>query len=137
MKRILVALVVLTVLAMLGGGCTKKVELTIMNHGDMARQVQVTTPAETLTLGSVGPNGGKLTGLVAIKASDLPAQVRLSAGAGASTSFMITEDTADRLWFHISRAGSLAGPYGKKDVHVETEKDADVTVKTEEKMVVR
>lgn len=137
MKRITVAIVALAVLPMLAGGCVKKVQLTIMNHGDTARDIQVTTPEETITLGTVGPNGGKLTGVVAINASDLPAQVRLSAGAGASTSFMVTEDTADELSFHISRTGALAGPYGKKDVHVETEQDADVTVKSEGKMVVK
>ncbi|MCJ7544002.1 MAG: hypothetical protein MUP47_05455 [Phycisphaerae bacterium] len=137
MRRMTVVVVALAVLPMLAGGCVKKVQLTIMNHGDTAREIQVTTPEETTTLGSVGPNEGQLTGLVAIKTSDFPAQVRLSAGGGATTSFMVTEDTADRLWFHISRSGAMAGPYGKQDVHVETEKDAEVTVKSEGKMVVK
>lgn len=137
MKRITVVILALAVLPMLTLGCTKKVQLTIVNHAETARDIQVTTPEETLTLGSVGPNGGSLTGMIAIKSSDLPAQVRISAGAGANASFMVTEDTADRVWFHISRTGALSGPYNKRDVHVETEQDATITVKSEGTMVVK
>jgi hypothetical protein len=137
MKRILATIVVLAVLPMLVGGCVKKVELTIMNHGDTARTIQVTTPEGTVQWGQVGPNGGKLTDKLTVKNSDLPAQVRISAGGGAATSFQVTEDTADHLWFHISRSGELAGPYGKKDEHVETVQDTSVTVKSQGSMVVR
>lgn len=137
MKRTLVTIAALAMLGMLAGGCTKKVTLNIMNHGDAAREIQVTTPDETMTLGQVGPNGGRMTHPIRIKSSDFPAQVRVSAGGGANASFMVTDDTADKLYFHISASGALAGPQTKDDVYVETVKDAEVTVKGEGEMVVK
>jgi len=127
----------LAVLMMLAGGCTKKVQLTIVNHSDVTRTIQVTTPEETMTLGQVGPSGGKLTSTVKVKTSDFPAQLHMSAGAGASTSFTVTEDSPSKWWFHISRTGALAGPYGEKDIHVETAEDAEIQVKSEPRMIVK
>ncbi len=137
MRLMTIAIASMAALAMLAGGCSKKVELTIVNHSDVARTIQVTVPNETMTLGQVGANGGKLTSKVAVKNSDLPAQLRISAGAGAATSFMVTEDSPDKWWFHITHSGAIAGPYGKKDVHVETVEDANVEVKSEPRMIVR
>jgi hypothetical protein len=137
MRATTVTLVGLAMLAMLVGGCTKKVELTIVNHSEISRTIQVTGPEETMTLGQVGPNGGSLTATIAVKASDLPAQLHMSAGAGASTSFAVTEDSPDRWWFHITNTGTLAGPYGRKDVHVETTEEATVEVKSEPRMIVK
>lgn len=137
MKRILVTVAVLAALGMLAGGCTKKVTLSITNHSDMTRDIQVTTPEETLTLGQVGPNGGKITHPIRIKTEEFPAQVRLSAEGGAHVSFTVTDDTKDKLYFHISGEGAMSGPHTKDDVYVETVKDADVTVKSGGRMVVR
>jgi len=137
MKRIVAAVVVLAVLPLVVGGCTRKVELTIANHSDAARTIQVTTPDETMTLGQVSPGGGKLTHKISVKNSDLPAQCQISAGSGASTSFMVTEDSPAKLWFHISGTGALAGPYGQKDVHVETEERGTVEGRTQPEMIVK
>ncbi len=43
MKRITVMMVALAVLPLLAVGCTKKLQLTIVNHSDTARTIQVTT----------------------------------------------------------------------------------------------
>jgi hypothetical protein len=137
MKRMTATIVALTVLPLLAGGCTKKLQLSIVNHTDTARTIQVSLPEETMAMGQVGPDGGRLTIKVAVKTSDLPAQLQLSAGAGASTSFMVTEDSPDKLWFHVTRQGKLAGPYEKKDVHVETEETENVDIKAGERMIVK
>jgi hypothetical protein len=129
--------VTLVAIAMLAGGCNKKVQLSIANHSSTARTIQVTVPDETMTLGQVGADGGRLTSTVTVKNSDLPAQLQLSAGAGATNSFMVTEDTPDKLWFHVTRDGKLAGPYDKKDVHVETEETGKVNVSVDQQMIVK
>jgi hypothetical protein len=137
MMRWMTVTATLVAMAMLTGGCTKKVQLSVANHSDSVRTVQVTLPEETMTLGQVGANGGRLTSTVTVKTSDLPAQLQLSAGAGATNSFMVTEDTPDKLWFHITRDGKLAGPYDKKDVHVETEETGKVGVSVDQQMIVK
>jgi hypothetical protein len=137
MKRMLATIVVVAVLPMLAGGCVKKVQLTIWNHGDTARTIQVTGPEGTLEWGQVGPHDGRLSEVLAVKTSDLPAQVRISAGGGAATTFQVSEDTEDHLSFHISHTGELSGPYRDKDRYVEMKKESEITVKSEGKMVVR
>jgi len=111
----------------LAAGCTKKVEITVFNHTDVSRTLQLTVPDETTTLGAIGPNGRLSTTLV-VKTADLPASCNLSAGAGASQSFTVTEDSPSKWWFHVTRQGRLVGPYGKKDVHVETEDGGTIEV---------
>ncbi|HUS92443.1 MAG TPA: hypothetical protein VM695_11370 [Phycisphaerae bacterium] len=111
----------------LAGGCTQKVDITILNHTDVSRTVQLSVPDETVTLGAVGPNG-RLSSTLAVKKSDLPASCRLSAGAGAQQSFTVTEDSPSKWWFHVTASGQLAGPYGKDDVHVETEDRGTIDV---------
>jgi hypothetical protein len=115
------------VCAVLVGGCTKKVNITIANHSDVTRTVQLSTPDETMTVGAVSA-GGRLATVLTVNTGDLPAQCRLSAGAGADQSFMVTEDSPSKWWFHITKDGKLAGPYGKADVHAETEKTTDIQV---------
>ena len=97
------------------------------NHSDVARQVQLTTPEGTSTIGAVGAEGSLRTKLV-VKNSDLPAQCQLSVGAGAAQSFSVTEDSPAKWWFHVTKDGRLTGPYGKDDTHTETDKTIDVTV---------
>lgn len=123
--------------AALATGCTKKVQLTVANYSDSARTVQLTVPEGTSTLGTVGPNGGRLTSMLTVKTSDLPADANLSAGSGASTNFPVTEDTAKRLWFRITQDGRLAGPYGKDDQHTETYLDTEIKTRSEGQMIVR
>lgn len=113
--------------ATLAAGCTKKVNVTIYNHTDVSRTIQLTVPDETSALGAVGP-GGRLSSTLVVQKSDLPASCNLSAGAGASQSFTVTEDSPSRWWFHITRQGRLVGPYGKRDVHVETEDGGTIEV---------
>ena len=119
--------VVLLSAGLLAGGCTKKVQITVLNHTEASRTIQLTVPDDMMTLGAVGP-GGRLSSTLAVKKSDLPASCRLSAGAGAEQSFAVTEDSPDEWWFHITAAGRLAGPYGKRDVHVETEDGGTIDV---------
>ena len=123
-------------LASAATGCSKKVELTVVNHTDVARTVQLTTPDQTLTLGTVGPSNGQLTGTMSVKVSDLPAQVRVAVGS-AATNATVTEDSPRKWWFHVTSSGEMAGPYGKDDVHVETVKDAELNVKGGQRMIVR
>ena len=111
----------------LAGGCTKKVQITVANHSEMTRTIQLSTPDETSTVGAVSPSG-RLTTTLTVKTSDLPAQCRLSAGGSAQQSFIVTEDSPSKWWFHITKNGSLAGPYGEKDVHSESEQTIDVSV---------
>jgi hypothetical protein len=137
MKRIVATVVALTVLPLLVGGCYKPVELTITNKSETARTIQVTTPDGTMTVGQVSPGGGKLTQKIRVKNSDLPAQLQILAGSGASTSFMVTEASPAKLWFYISGTGAMAGPYGQKDVHVETEERGTVEGRTQPEMIVK
>lgn len=126
----------LLVSVMLLTGCTKKVQITVMNHSNVSHTLQLTVPDETMTLGSVGP-GGRLSSTLAVKTDDLPAQCRLSAEGGAAQSFVVTEDSPSKWWFHITGEGQLAGPYGKNDVHVETVEDANIVVPGGMRMVPR
>jgi len=115
------------------GGCTKKIDITILNHTDASRTIQLTGPYETETLGAVGAHG-RLSSTLAIKTSDLPASCNLSAGAGAQQSFRVTEDSPSAWWFHVTNTGRLAGPYGKHDVHVETEDGGTIEVPVKRRM---
>jgi hypothetical protein len=101
------------------GGCTKTVKITIMNHTDVARPVQLTVPDGTTQLGSVGPEG-TLSSSMKIDTGDLPASCNLSVGTGASQSFTVTDDSPSMWWFHVTREGKLVGPLGKNDTNVET-----------------
>ena len=82
---------------------------------------------ETMTVGAVSA-GGKISTMLVVKAEDLPAQCSLSAGDGTQQSFMVTNDSPSKWWFHITKDGRLAGPYGKNDVQAETEQTLDATV---------
>lgn len=108
--------------AICAGGCTKTVSLTIMNHTETARNLQLTVPDGTMPVGTVGPNGGTMMTKMKVNNSDLPAMCNLSAGAGASQSFTVTEDSPSAWWFHVTPEGKLVGPLGK---HSEYIKDVD------------
>jgi len=113
--------------AVLAGGCTKKVQVTVANHSDISRTIQLSSPDETMTVGAVSA-GGNLTTTLTVKNSDLPAQCYLSAEGGAQQSFMVTEDSPSKWWFHVTKDGKLTGPYGKEDTHAESEKTTDISV---------
>jgi len=121
--------------AALATGCDKKIELTIMNHSESARTIQLTTPDETSTIGSVSA-GGRMATVLKLKDSDLPAQCRMSAGAAAQ-SFSVTKDSPDKWWFHVTKDGQVTGPYGKDDVHSESEKTIDVTTPIERSTILK
>lgn len=126
----------LLVSVLLVAGCDKKVQITVHNHTELTRTVQLSTPDETMTVGAIGPQG-RLSTTLKVKSDDLPAQCHLSAGGGARQSFMVTEDSPSKWWFHITADGTMAGPYGKDDVHTETGQDADITVPAGQRMIVR
>ena len=131
----LIAIAVLCA-GMLAGGCSKKVQITVRNHTDVSRPVQLTVPDGTMALGSVGPNSS-LTSTLKVKTDDLPAPCNISAGGGASQSFTVTEDSPSAWWFHITGAGRMAGPYGKDDVHTETEDRGTIVVPAGRRMLVK
>ena len=106
-------------------GC-KKVEVTVWNHSDNALDVRVTVPDGTMSLGTVGANGARLSYTIKIDNEDLPAHCSMSAGVGNTQSFTVTEDTKDKLWFHIAGNGRLAGPYPEDSEHVESETTTDI-----------
>ncbi len=118
------------------GGCTKKVQITIRNHSDVSRSVQLTVPDGTMPLGSVGPKSS-LTSTLKVKTDDLPAPCNLSAGGGASQSFTVTDDSPSAWWFHITGEGRMAGPYGKNDVHTETEDRGTIEATTDTRMLLK
>lgn len=122
--------------ALASTGCSKKMQLTVINHTDLARPVQLTVPHETMSVGTVGPGGGRLSTTVSVKEDDLPAQANLSAGT-ATSSFVISKHSPDAWWFHITADGKLAGPYGEDDVHVEAGVDTEVNVQGGSRMIVR
>lgn len=130
-------LLALTACLAVAGGCTKKIELTINNLSDTARPVQLSTPSETMTIGTVGPGGGRLSTVLKLETKDLPAQCRLAAGPGAEQTFAVTEDSPSKWWFRVTKDGKLAGPYGKYDEHVETEQTIDVTLPVKRTTVVK
>ena len=117
----------LTACLAVAGGCTKKMDLTIYNHTDVTRTVQLSTPSETTTIGAVSA-GSRLSTVLRLETKDLPAQCRLAAGPGAEQTFTVTEDSPSQWWFHINKDGKLVGPYGKHDVHAESETTTDVTL---------
>lgn len=132
-KLLLVGLALCTVAA---GGCTKEIKVTIGNHSDSARTIQLSTPDDTMTVGAVSA-GGRLSTTLKVKESDLPAQCRISAGAGAQQSFMVDKESPAKWWFHITKDGQVVGPYGKDDVHTETEKTVDVSVPVERRTILK
>ena len=117
-------------------GCSKEIKVTIMNHSDQTRTLQLTVPDGTQTIGAVSPDGS-LTYKMKIKNDDLPAQCNLSAGAGSSLSFTVTDDSPGKWWFHISNSGRITGPLGEKDVHTETEETVDIEIKVDSEMIVK
>jgi len=128
---------ILVVAALVAGvsGCSKKVQLTIANHSDSSRSLQLTGPEETQTIGAVSA-GGRLTYTLKIKNADLPAQCNLAAGPGSHQSFTVTEDSPDKWWFHITAEGQVAGPYGKKDIHTESDLEVDMEVQADIETIV-
>ena len=135
MLRNIALILVVAVLVAGASGCSTKVRLTIANHSDSSRSLQLTGPEETQTIGAVSA-GGKLTHILKIKNEDLPAQCNLAAGPGSRQSFMVTEDSPKKWWFHITAEGRVAGPYGKKDVHTESHLEADVEVQADVETIV-
>ena len=127
MKSTKVLLVALVACAAVAAGCEKKVLVTVMNHSDLARTVKLSTPDDTITMGSVGAEGGRQSMTLVVKTNEMPAQCRIAAGTGSDLGFPVTDDTPDKLWFHITKDGKLAGPYRKDDVHAETDKTIDVS----------
>ena len=122
--------------AMCAGGCTKTVDITIMNHTDVSRQLQLTVPDGTTTLGAIGPNS-TFRSLLKVKKDDLPAQCNLDAGSGASQAFIVTDDSPSAWWFHITAEGKMVGPLGKNDIHTETENRGKIEVRSEPKMLLK
>ncbi|MCE5278083.1 MAG: hypothetical protein ABFD92_10010 [Planctomycetaceae bacterium] len=127
MKSAKILLVALVACVAVAAGCEKKVLVTVMNHSDLARSVKLSTPDETIPMGTVGAEGGRQSMTLAVKTSDLPAQCRIAAETGSDLNFPVTDDTPSKLWFHITKGGKLVGPYRKNDVHAETEKTIDVS----------
>jgi hypothetical protein len=129
-------LVVLAVCVVCVAGCEKKVALTIRNNSDLAREIQLSNPDQTVTVGVVGAGSVQRTTLK-VKNSDLPAQCSITAVGGPTQTFLVDEDSPDAWWFHITKSGGIAGPYGKNDVHVESEQTIDVTTPVQQKTLVR
>jgi hypothetical protein len=118
------------------GGCTKTVKITIMNHTDVSRQIQLTVPDGTTTLGAVGPNS-TMSSTLKVQTSDLPASCNLAAGAGASQSFTVTDDSPSAWWFDINPDGTLTGPFGKNDERSVTEPRGKIEIRSEPKMLLK
>jgi len=106
---------------------SKQVTLTIYNHSSTPRNIQITTPDGTRPIGSVSANG-RIIHTVKLHAVDLPAVCNCSVGAGVSQSFTIDDETQESLWFHITKKGTLAGPYDKDSVRRE-KGDPDVDIR--------
>jgi len=122
--------------AVCAGGCTKTVNITVMNHSEVSRQLQLTVPDGTMTLGAVGPNS-TFSSSLKVKKDDLPAPCNLSAGSGASQSFTVTEESPSAWWFHVTADGKLVGPLGKNDVHTETEDRGTIEMRSRPKMLLK
>ena len=117
-------------------GCSREVTLTIYNHSSAPRNIQVTVPDATRPIGSVSA-GGRIKHTVKIKNDDLPAVCNCSAGAGASQSFTVDDETPKDLWFHITKNGAMTGPYDKDSIHTETgDPDVDIRIRSEPRMIV-
>jgi len=137
MKRNMTLILAVLLAGGLLAGCSKSVDLTVMNHTGSSNEISVTCPTTgTMPVGTVGP-GGSLSYKVSVPNDDLPARCTLSAGPGISQAFTITPSTPGAYWFHITKAGSLAGPYGKDDVHTETNPTEEVNLRVDNGMVVR
>ena len=121
---------------MLVGGCTKKVQITVMNHTDVSRPIQLTAPDGTIAIGSVGPKSS-LTSTLVVKKDYLPAPCNISAGGGASQSFTVLEDSPSAWWFHITAEGRMAGPYGRDDVHTETDDRGTIVVPAGRRILIK
>jgi len=119
--------------AVCAGGCTKTVNITVMNHTDVSRQLQLTVPDVTMTLGAVGANS-MISSTMKVKKDDLPAQCNLDAGSGASQSFVVTDESPSAWWFHISAAGKLVGPLREGDRYTETEDRGTIELRSGPKM---
>jgi len=131
-----IAVVSMLVCVALMVGCSKQVTLTIRNHSATARNIQITVPEGTRPIGSVSP-GGFIIHTVKIKNDHLPAVCNCSAGAGASQSFTVDDQTRKELWFHITKNGVLAGPYDKDAVHTETsDPTVDIKLRSDPRMIV-
>ena len=122
--------------AMCAGGCTKTVNITVMNHTDVSRQLQLTVPDGTMTLGAVGPNS-TMSSSLKVKKDHLPASCNLDAGSGASQSFVVTDESPSAWWFHVTADGKLVGPLGKNDVHTETEDRGTIEMRSRPKMLLK
>jgi hypothetical protein len=122
--------------AVCAGGCTKTVKITVMNHTDVSRQLQLTVPDGTTTLGAVGPNS-TMSSTLKVQTSDLPASCNLSAGGGASQSFTVTDDSPSAWWFHVTADGKMVGPLGKNDIHTETEDRGKIEIRSDPKMLLK
>ena len=133
-KMIVISLLICAAMTV---GCTKKVKVTIANHSDISRSINLTVPDGTMVVGSVGA-GSRLMHTLTVKTADLPAQCNYSAGpGGVSQSFTVTEDSPDKWWFHITAQGRMTGPYTKDDVHTETEDLGEIEVEVNTEMLVR
>lgn len=133
MKRILLPILMAGLLV---GGCSKTIDMTFVNHGSNLETVTFMAPAGTETIGTVSPSG-RLRYQAKLEGDDLPAECGLSLGHGPDLRFMVTESTPSAWWFHITGDGQLAGPYGPNDVHSETVMQAETTVRSPARTVVK
>ncbi len=118
---------VLTALVVVAG-CSKEVTSTIRNHTDNAMLVKLTVPEGTRTIGKVGADSS-MSHKFKIKNEYLPARCTYMAGVGLSSSFTVTEDSPDKVWFHISKNGQIVGPMTEKDTFVHEEKTGEIRLK--------
>lgn len=125
----------LTLAAAMAGGCSKEVEVTIRNHSAADRTLQLTVPTGTRQIGAVAPKSS-FTHTIKIKKDLLPAPCHYSAGAGASVSFEITDESPELWFFHITGDGRMVGPLREYDVHVEEEKRGEIRKTVERRMIV-
>ena len=122
--------------AVCAGGCTKTVNITVMNHTDVSRQLQLTVPDGTMTLGAIGPNS-TMSSTLKVKKDDLPASCNLSAGSGASQSFTVTDESPSAWWFDINPDGTLTGPFGKNDPRTVTTPQGTIEMRSRPKMLLK
>ena len=111
----------LAVVAAIIGGCSKEVSVKIRNHSDISRKIQLTVPSGTRQIGSIAPNS-TLTHTIKIKKDLLPASCHYSAGGTARVTFEVSDESAKKVYFHITGNGKMVGPMGKNDVHSEVKK---------------
>ena len=131
----LIAIAVLCA-GMLVGGCTKTVQITVRNHTDVSRPIQLTAPDGTMAIGSVAPKS-VLTSTLAIKKDYLPAPCNISAGGSASQSFTVTDDSPSAWWFHITPEGRMTGPYGEHDEVEITEDRGTIKATSDPRMLLK